>query len=118
MKKLLSLLTVVLLFTVACKDQPADTEIAADKVYLFYSNSCPHCHDAMEYINRKYPDLNITLVNVANSDGRELLFRCAQKFNLGRQIGTPLFCMGDKHIMGWSPEYAAQFDQYIQPFLQ
>lgn len=118
MKKLLTALTVALLFISACKDKPAQAEISPDKVYFFYSNSCPHCHDALEYINQKYPKLKMTMVNVANADGRELFLRCAQKFNLGRYLGTPLFCMGDNHIMGWSPEYQAEFDRYVEPFLK
>ncbi len=117
MRKLLAALSVLILFASGCKDKPADTELAANKIYLFYSNSCPHCHDALEYINQKYPNLKISMVNVANTEGRELLFRCAQKFKLGRTIGTPLFCMGDNHIMGWSTEKQNQFDQLVKPFL-
>jgi len=31
-------------------------------------------------------------------------------------LGTPLFCMGDKFIMGWSNNKQKQFDRYIQLF--
>lgn len=117
MKKLLAALTVIMLFASGCKDKPADTGLDTNKVYFFYSNSCPHCHEALEYINQKYPGLKMSMVNVANTDGRELLLRCAQKFKLGRAIGTPLFCMGDSHIMGWSAEKQAQFDNLIAPYL-
>ncbi len=117
MKKWLGLLTVILLFTAACGPTPQN-QISNDKIYFFYSNSCPHCHEALEYINKKYSDLPISLVNVANPKGYDLFIACAQKFNLGNQIGTPLFCMGDNHLMGWAPEYESRFDQYARPFMK
>ena len=101
MKKLLALFLLLPLFTAGCKN--SDTDIRPDKVYFFYSDTCPHCHDALDYINQKYPDL---------------FTRCAAKFKLGRRIGTPLFCMGDNYIMGWAPQYQSRFDNYIKPFLR
>ncbi len=118
MKKILLIIAAVFSLLTACKEhQPITTEeIAADKIYLFYSNSCPHCHDALKYINQNHPDLQITMVNVANRQGYELFIKCAEKFNLGRQIGTPLFCMGNHHLMGWSPNIARQFDSLVSNF--
>lgn len=122
MKKILLVLTAVFSLLTACKDHgqaaAATEEISPNKIYLFYSNSCPHCHDAMEYLDRNYPDLKISLINVANRQGYEMLIKCAQKFNLGRQIGTPLFCMGNDYLMGWSPETANRFDALVKPFLK
>lgn len=88
-----------------------------DKIYFFFSNTCPHCHDALDYINRKYPDLNVTLVNVADDDGYDMFAASAKKFKLGSEVGTPLFCMGDNYIMGWSPEIEQKFDEYVRPYL-
>ena len=102
MKKLFTLLAAVLCLLTACSQQPASPgeSLSADKIYLFYSNSCPHCHDALDYLDRNYPDLKISLVNVGN------------------RIGTPLFCMGDNYLMGWSPETEKRFDSLVKPFLK
>jgi len=118
MKKFLLLLTAVFSLLTACNDrgQNLAEEISPDKIYLFYANTCPHCHDALEYINQNYPDLPITMVNVANRQGYGLFIKCAQKFNLGRQIGTPLFCIGNNYLMGWSPNKALEFDRLVQSF--
>ena len=120
MKKfLLSLICVVSLLS-ACQEHQntqSSTEISADKIYFFYSNSCPHCHDAIAYLNKNHPDLKLSMENVSTQRGYELLFKCAEKFNLGNRIGTPLFCMGDKYIMGWSDNNAAQFEEYVKPYL-
>ncbi len=117
MKNILRIFAFVLCLT-ACNKPQDEFTFAPDKVYFFYANSCPHCHDALDEINKKYPKLSLSMINVANNQGYELLLKCAQKFNLGNRIGTPLFCMGDKYLMGWSPEIAKQFDRDIKPFLK
>lgn len=93
MKKISYLLTVVLALAVAaCDNTPRElTELMPDKPYLFYSDGCPHCHEAQEFLNRKYPGLNIIKVSVDNKDGARLMSQCARKFKLGRQVGIPLF---------------------------
>ncbi len=120
MKKIFYLLICSVFFVAACdgKTSKPQKEQSPDKIYFFYSNSCPHCHDALEYINKKYPNLKLSMVNVGTAEGYNLLIKCAQDFNLGNQIGTPFFCMGDKQLMGWSPQLAKRFDQYVIPFLK
>ena len=127
MKKLVCLLTAMVIGLCACGDNPASTngdtkvvaqnEIRADEIYFFFSNGCPHCHDALAYINAKYPNLQMAMVNVATPEGYDLFVKCAKKFKLGNRIGTALFCMGDKHLLGWSDAYAPKFDEYVKPFL-
>ncbi len=46
------------------------------------------------------------------------MVKCARKFNLGDRIGTPLFCMGRKHLMGWAPQNERKFDMYVRPFVK
>lgn len=119
MKKIFCLFFTALLFLTACGESAqTKSQIDEAKIYLFYSNSCSHCHDAMAYINQKYPDLEMVKVNIATPSGYELLFKCAEKFKLGSRVGTPLFCMGNRYIMGWAPEYQAKFDAYVKPYLK
>ncbi len=101
--------------TVALREE-INAQIDSSKIYFFYSNTCPHCHEALKYLDKKYPDLEITMVNIAAPDGYKLLVECARKFNLGNMLGTPLFCMGDQHLMGWAPEYEAKFDAMVRNF--
>lgn len=131
MKKLVCLLTAMVIGLCACGDDSTSTtssaaeketvaqdEIRTDEIYFFFSNGCPHCHEALTYINAKYPNLKMAMVNVANPEGYTLFVKCAQKFKLGNRIGTPLFCMGDNYLMGWADEYAPKFDAYVKPFLE
>lgn len=128
MEKLTLFLTAIILAVSACDNSNTQAQtndnttqqsaIQDNKLYFFYSTGCPHCHDALAYINDKYPDLTLSMVNVSNRDGYNLFIKCAKKFNLGNQIGTPLFCMGDNYIMGWSDDYAKKFDDNVAPFIK
>lgn len=94
-------------------------DIKENKIYHFYQPSCPHCHEAIEYINNRYPKVDMVLVDITQGKKNfDLFSACAGKFKLGNQIGTPLFCMGNHYIMGWSEEQQKQFDQYIKEFEQ
>lgn len=110
MKKVLSLMLASLFFVTGCG--PSD-EIDPDKIYLFYSDNCPHCHEAMEYIDQKYSGLKVERLNIANAEDREFLFRCAKRYKIGDRIGTPFFIIDGMPMMGWSPEKANQFDHYL-----
>ncbi len=114
MKKLFSIMVVMLL--VACSQNEA--ELKDDQIYFFYSNSCIHCHHAIEYINAKYPDLDVAMVNVANSNGYNLLVEAAKKYGLTQSVGTPLITFGNNYLMGWAKQYEAKFDEYCKPFVK
>ena len=65
-----------------------------------------------------YLGTSIFAPGLQTKEGFELFVKCARKFNLGNQIGTPLFCMGENHLMGWSPESEKEFDEYVKPFIK
>ena len=99
----------------ACSKDDAN-KLDPNKIYFFYQSTCPHCHHALEYINRSAPDVSLEMVSI-DGPGRDLFLQCVEKFDLPRNaIGTPLICMGDNYLMGWSPEYEIKFDEYIAPY--
>ena len=114
MKKICMILAVLII--TACSHNSEN--LNDNQIYFFYSNTCPHCHDAIEYINSKYPELDVAMVNVSNPGGYELLFEAAQKYNLDESVGTPLIAFGDNYIMGWSKQYEAKFDEYCKSFVK
>ncbi|MBE6451853.1 MAG: hypothetical protein IJF12_02755 [Alphaproteobacteria bacterium] len=116
MKKIFGAFIVSLLMLTGCNEE--NSGLDNNKAYLFYSQTCPHCHQAREYISKKYADADIIQMDVATPKGRELLFACAEKFKLGNNLGVPLFCLGNKNLMGWSAESEKKFDAYIKPFLK
>lgn len=118
MKKLTKFLLIcasMVAFT-ACEKQE-EVQLDSDKIYFFYTSTCPHCHEAIEFINDITPNLNLEIFEVKEGQGRQLFLQCVDKFDLPRDmIGTPLICMGDNYIMGWSDEYEDKFKEYVQNF--
>lgn len=102
--------------TVVAAQNASDTRREPEKFYFFYAESCIHCHDASKYIKETYPDLELTMVDVGTPEGYDLLVSSARRLNLGNRVGTPLFVLGDKHLMGWAPEYAKDFDLLVKEF--
>ena len=40
---------------------------------------------------------------------------CAEKFDLPQnRLGTPLICMGNNYILGWSEKAPATFEAYLK----
>lgn len=113
-KNLLSLICG--LFVLQACDNTAS--INDNEIYFFFYDGCPYCHHAMEYINKKYPNLEMTKVDVYDTKGYKQFEACAEKFDLGEKAGTPLFCMGKHYILGWSKNTEKKFDLYVRPFLK
>ncbi len=94
----------------------ANDGLAADKIYFFTYDGCPYCKMADEYISQNMPYLQLEKVDVHKPAGFLLFKKCAEKFKLGREVGTPLFCIGDDYIMGWSDENRERFTEIIAKF--
>ena len=89
-----------------------------NEIYFFYYDECPYCHDAIGYIKEKHPNLKMSMQDVKTKEGMALFEKCAEKFGLGDNVGTPLFCIGGTYIMGWSEQNAVLFEEAIEPFLK
>lgn len=103
------------LFIVGCES--AGETLDKNKIYFFYSNGCPHCHDAMEYIDKKYAQVPMAMVNVGTPNGYDLLRKTARNYKISGGIGTPFITFGDNYILGWGNDSPRQFDKYVVPYL-
>ena len=129
MKKIIFTLVLGLFVLTGCDNQnnaenaaqtaSEQSAFSENKIYFFYSNYCPHCHEAQKYINAKHPKIELSMVNVENAGGYKLLLQAVNKYKIqGNQIGTPLLLIGKNYLMGWAPEYETQFENYVQPFVK
>lgn len=124
MKNFIKILTLVgVLMLGACNEEQIDTQVSQSQnisnseIYFFYQTTCPHCHHASQYIAQKYPNLKMKNLDVRVAENFNLFMKCAQKFRLPQEsLGTPLICMGDHYIMGWSDTDANKFDMYVRRF--
>ncbi|MBP3687168.1 MAG: hypothetical protein J6J35_02240 [Alphaproteobacteria bacterium] len=82
----------------------AEEELAGDKIYFFTHNGCPYCEAAEAYISQNMKNSAIEQVSIDKPGGMYWFRKCVQKFKLGREVGTPLFCVGDEYLMGWSED--------------
>ena len=76
------------------------------EMILFYSPSCPHCHDAIAFLDKispKYPDLTITKHNVATKTGVNYYMYYKNKLNIPGN-GVPVAVFGDKYELGFGDE--------------
>lgn len=118
--KLFLIFVIVPLILSSCGDNKKQSlnDLQANKIYFFYQDGCPHCHYAIEYVNKTHPNLAMEQVNIATPRGFELFVQCVRKFKLGDKVGTPLFCMGDNYVMGWSKALQQKFDNQIKDFIK
>ena len=86
------------------------------EMVVMYSPTCPHCHDAIEFIEKhikpKFPKLKISMRNVTTDAGRDAIRYYADKFKL-TDIGVPLVVFGDdKYEMGFGGDITGE--KYIR----
>ena len=112
MKKLAVLLLWGLMLT-GC-GQKSETQVE-----FFTHNGCPYCEKALQYISANYPQLPMQVFEIGNDDNMKKFVACARRFKLtGTQLGTPLICMGQHYLLGWSPENEKLFNEYAKPFMK
>ena len=99
MKKIF-LLLVFALITFAVTAEEASENI----LYFFYSNSCPHCHEAMPFVEeleKERPDITFRKLEVSENEVNRAVFRKkAEKLGI-KGGGVPTFVFKDKYVIGF-----------------
>ncbi len=104
MKHIISILVVAFFVAVAwwiTKSEPLPT----DKIIVFTQQSCPHCHEALAFIDAQikpaYPQIAIEVRDVAEPAHLNQLRTIARR-EKWENVGTPVIVAGDDKIMGWT----------------
>lgn len=83
-------------------------QLAANRVYVMYVNSCPMCAKALKYLDEQEADNPyIVRVDLNTDNGKALLKQCRQKFGF-KDIVIPLICADKEYSMGWSTSLKAK----------
>ncbi len=91
------------------------TVLDEQTIYFFTKPGCPYCERAESYIKQTHPNLTVEYKNVKEASAMRLMSACAEKFNLPQnRLGTPLICMGNSHILGWSQTAPAEFERALK----
>lgn len=99
--KILFLLVICILFIPLVF---ADTDKNLVNIYLFYSNTCPHCASEKELLNEledKYDNIRIYKYEVNTDNNMELLNNVAELFDT-KVTGVPFTVIADKVYKGFS----------------
>ena len=90
---------------------PAGGNVSVDAFY-FYSDSCSHCEKVkpvIASINARYPDLNLTQLEINhNADNRELFNEISSRYGI-QNPGVPTIFIGNRVLIG-EAEIANRFE--------
>lgn len=79
--------------------------IAAQNIEIYYSPTCPHCHHAMNFIDKtlsaQYKDLQVNKVNVTEQQNRDLFVTVLKKCKF-QSGGVPVIVVNDKCFQGYA----------------
>lgn len=90
-------------------------------LYLFYSESCPHCHDEIEYLNsikEKYKDkLIVYKYEVSkNEDNSKMLDSVKKIYGVNNQY-VPFTAIGNDYIVGFSEATETTIESIIEKYI-
>ena len=120
MKKILIILITILLLPISVSAlngnyKDVTYNIVGEKVkedviniYLFYSDTCPHCHDELEYlktISKKYGESIIVYkYEVTKNNNNIILMNAVKSYFEFNGSGVPFTVIGEKYVYGFSKD--------------
>jgi len=85
-------------------------------VYLFYSDSCPHCREEKEFLSTIEDKVNIEMYEVTkNQDNSDLLDLVKQSFNCTNNY-VPYTVIGEVGLTGYSDTIKSQILHFIDKY--
>lgn len=117
----LLVLTLILLGT-GFNIQPAQAEEPVVRAVLFFSPTCPHCHEIINNVlpplSEKYGEqLKIAGVDISHELGQVLYQAAVEKFNIpNNRLGVPTMIVGELVLVG-SGEIEAVFPDLVERYL-
>jgi uncharacterized membrane protein len=85
---------------------PLSAQQTEVRAVLFFSPTCPHCHDVMDrdlppLLERFGDGLQVVTINAATPDGGRLYQDVVQRYRLPRErLGVPALVVGDRVLVG------------------
>ncbi|MBQ4438515.1 thioredoxin family protein [bacterium] len=76
----------------------------SERFYFFYSDSCPHCHEAMPFVDeleKEFPDIEFKRLELTKVPENMAIFnKKAEKLGI-KGGGVPTFVFRDRYIVGF-----------------
>ncbi|HSM19575.1 MAG TPA: vitamin K epoxide reductase family protein, partial [Hyphomicrobiales bacterium] len=102
----LRLLVLVLALVGLSAANPVSAQDTVVHAVLFYSPTCPHCHDVIDddlppLIEQYGDQLQIVGINTTHPDGQALYQAALEAFDVPQErAGVPALYIGDRHLVG------------------
>ena len=100
MKKVLFLLVFALVSLTLSAEEAQKTE----RFYFFYSDSCPHCHEAMPFVEeleKEFPNIEFKKLELSKAPENMAIFnKKVEKLGI-KGGGVPTFVFRDQYIVGF-----------------
>ena len=91
-------------------------------IYLFYSYTCPHCHDEIEYfkqLDNKYKDkINIYKYEVIKDKNNLKMMNATKELFQVSSTGVPFTVIGKEYILGFNETTKDEFTSIIDNYLE
>lgn len=113
MKRINKLLFILFAFIINLLVVKADSEKNLVNIYLFHSDTCPHCKEEIKFLDSikdDYDNIKIYMYEIGNSDNVKLLDEVAKLYDTNVS-GTPFTIIGDKYFKGFS--YEGYHDRFV-----
>lgn len=91
----------------------ADTDKNLVNIYLFHSDTCPHCKEEIKFLNnieKDYDNIKIYMYEISDNDNLNLMEEVAELYDTPVN-GVPFTVIGDKYFKGFS------YDNYHERFI-
>ena len=117
MKRISRLIFIFVIFILNISLVKADSDKNLVNIYLFHSDTCPHCKEEIAFLDdiaNDYDNVKIYIYEIGDSDNVKLLDEVAELYDT-TVSGTPFTVIGDKYFKGFSREnYADRFSAAIE----
>ena len=103
MQKISEIIVLVLAFIIGIYTVKAEEKNLVN-IYLFHSNTCPHCKEeikVLDELQKDYPNMKVYKYEISDRENALLLNEVADLYNI-KVNGVPFTIIGDKYFIGFS----------------
>ncbi len=118
MKKIKILLIAIFMMLLFLPNVKAEENL---KFYLFYQESCPHCHDEMEFINSikdEYPTVDFVFYEISLNEMNYNFYNKVLKKTKINANGVPFTIIGTDYYVGFNEEISKNIVESLNKFLE
>ncbi len=88
--------------------------VVSSGIVFYTQDGCIYCKNAMDFIEREYPNLGIEIINIGSDVGYEKFVKAARSKKI-RHPGTPLFMLNEtEYLIGWGKENEIKFKAFVE----